>query len=385
MNLNCLINLYNQTGAGPKNLSLNLIRQINNSDLQNQRFFVLVPKLGEYQHLSSSPNVEIIKLPSFSSTINKILFRFFLELLLIYFFIFKHKINSILAFGNFLITPTPYLSIKKTVLLHHPYLFDDQELSKLDFKDNLIERIKRWIFALTVMNVDHVVVQSNYVMQHAKRRWGRFLYKFLIIQNPLSENFSALSDSDLAQCITSRVTSISHCVDFIYVSRFYPHKNHQFLIDLSKMLSMHMIPHRIFTTINPAISGAEFFLKLIRKYDLPIINLGEITQSELVKYYQSTHFLVFPSNSETFGNPIIESISYGLPVIAPDLGYAHAILGETGIYFRPNDPVDLMFKLQPILNSNQQYIELCKSSKQHSKQFSKPQEWLKKYQELMHT
>lgn len=43
-------------------------------------------------------------------------------------------------------------------------------------------------------------------------------------------------------------------------------------------------------------------------------------QEDLVSYYRSADILVFPSRSETFGNVIVEAMSYGLAVVTTSVG-----------------------------------------------------------------
>lgn len=55
---------------------------------------------------------------------------------------------------------------------------------------------------------------------------------------------------------------------------------------------------------------------------------GSLSGAELSAFYASLDVLVFPSTTETFGNVVLEAMSSGVPVIAPDRGatteFAHA-------------------------------------------------------------
>jgi glycosyltransferase involved in cell wall biosynthesis len=54
--------------------------------------------------------------------------------------------------------------------------------------------------------------------------------------------------------------------------------------------------------------------------------VGVKPYSELFSYYKSATALLFPSVIESFGMPLVEAASFGLPIIAADLAYAHEVL-----------------------------------------------------------
>lgn len=62
--------------------------------------------------------------------------------------------------------------------------------------------------------------------------------------------------------------------------------------------------------------------------------LGSLTYNEVCSYYQYSDALLFPSYIETYGLPLIEAASIGLPIIAADLPYAREVLkGYDGVKF----------------------------------------------------
>jgi glycosyltransferase involved in cell wall biosynthesis len=71
-------------------------------------------------------------------------------------------------------------------------------------------------------------------------------------------------------------------------------------------------------------------MKLIEKYNLlEVIQLvGQKSHAEILSYYKSVDSLLFPSQFESFGLPLLEACSFGLPIIAADLPYAAEVLEE---------------------------------------------------------
>jgi glycosyltransferase involved in cell wall biosynthesis len=108
-------------------------------------------------------------------------------------------------------------------------------------------------------------------------------------------------------------------------------------------------------TIDENLPGAEDYLQKIEIQKAAIFNLGEISQQELQHYYLNSHLFIYPSESETFGNPLVEAMSFGLPVIVPSLGYSRSVLGASGIYYDVNDVTDCVEKIESVVHDTLHY------------------------------
>ena len=375
-----LINLCNQIGAGPKKLSLQLISELQSHSNLSKKFLIIVPDYMEYKELHSSENVMFIKIKRFESVLMKAFSRLYFDLFLIPRLVKKYQISSLLAFGNFLLSP---INIKKIVLLHHPYLFDDDQLSRLGSVKKSIEKLKRVLFSLTLRNTDEVVVETHYVNKQLSHKWPWFKGKVHIIENPISWSFASLDQARLKTIIDNRASSLHKSIQIIFVSRFYPHKNHIFLCHLSALLQQHSIQHIIKVTVDSSIPETKIFLKMIHDQKLPIINLGEIDQKQLSGEYEQAHLMIFPSESETFGIPLIEALNFALPVMTPDLDYAKAILGNAGIYFNRGSTEECLVKLHRLVNNKQNYIDACHGSHKQAKRFKRSDQWLEDYLKIL--
>lgn len=63
--------------------------------------------------------------------------------------------------------------------------------------------------------------------------------------------------------------------------------------------------------------------------------VGWVEPEDLVKLYQSSAFLFFPSEIEGFGMPVLEALHIGLPVVCSDIGPAREICGDLANFFDP--------------------------------------------------
>jgi len=55
---------------------------------------------------------------------------------------------------------------------------------------------------------------------------------------------------------------------------------------------------------------------------------GKLSYERVLSFYKSCDLLVFPSYIETFGLPLIEAASFGMPILAADMNYAREVIGS---------------------------------------------------------
>jgi glycosyltransferase involved in cell wall biosynthesis len=74
-------------------------------------------------------------------------------------------------------------------------------------------------------------------------------------------------------------------------------------------------------------------------------------ESELGVFYQKALFFVFPSIYEGFGLPILESMTFGCPVVLGNLSVFKEVAGDAGIYFDINNSQDFKNKINLLLDN----------------------------------
>jgi len=85
--------------------------------------------------------------------------------------------------------------------------------------------------------------------------------------------------------------------------------------------------------------GAEGIISLIEKEGLAgqVIRLGHTSRERLSLLYSTATGLVFPSLEEGFGFPILEAMSYGLPVITSHCSSMPEVAGDAAFFVDPRD------------------------------------------------
>jgi glycosyltransferase involved in cell wall biosynthesis len=72
-----------------------------------------------------------------------------------------------------------------------------------------------------------------------------------------------------------------------------------------------------------------------------IAMLGEVPYDRLAELYRQADLFVCPSYSESFGHPMLEAMSSGVPVVAANLPVHREICGEAALYFDTFDEATL--------------------------------------------
>lgn len=138
----------------------------------------------------------------------------------------------------------------------------------------------------------------------------------------------------------------------LYVSSLdHPRKNHLVLLDAYELLLSkdENCPDLIFA--GPDFFQAEVIHNEINRRNLSsrVRALGYVADSLLASLYQEATLFLHPSKLEGFGYPLVEAMMFGLPVLCSDIEVFHEIGGDVPLYFNPNCPVDVVTKIEMVL------------------------------------
>jgi glycosyltransferase involved in cell wall biosynthesis len=334
-----IFNLSNQLGQGPLNLSKNLINHLIEKKI---KAIVLVPNTSDFTFENNIyltiKKVKVRKIPFF-----QIIQRIFIDLIYINFLTLKHKPKKIFFFGNYCLNFS-FFNIKKILLVHHPYLLNDHLLYSSPRSLKLIELLKRFIFNISIKNANVIILQTNYMKTLFLKKYPKFSKEINVLPNPLSKNFEKLSLVNFKTILKNKITNIE-TLKLIYISQYYPHKNHSFLVEFSSYLNEININHEIFVTLNNEDKNVVSLIKEAKLKGASLINLGKLSQKKISDVLKKIHACIYPSLSETYGNSIYECINYGVPLILPDLDYAKNITFDNLLFYKNNDVKSAYAKL----------------------------------------
>lgn len=227
----------------------------------------------------------------------------------------------------------PQLVYYHQAIPFYPYRWNPLKASER--KMFLYKRIYPWFVRTSIGKQTHVVVQTPYVQQC----FARF---FHFDEKRIHALFPDVKAIDRTQVEAYPYeTGVSH---FIYPAFGWSFKNHRLLLEALQQLQQR----------NPeAVAGIRLHLTVTEQEapDLAaqvhalglagmVLLEGGVAYEKLLQKYAACKGLLFPSKMETIGLPLVEAASLGLPVLAPDLGYARDVLdGYDGAQFLPlGDP-----------------------------------------------
>ncbi|OPZ97620.1 MAG: Glycogen synthase [Bacteroidetes bacterium ADurb.Bin408] len=141
-------------------------------------------------------------------------------------------------------------------------------------------------------------------------------------------------------------------------------------------------PYLLLTGVYNARKNASFVIKMlpeIKKTPLHIVGLGSdaaiFHNSEwahddflhLFKYVSDQRYytlikhadaVVFPSEYEGFGIPVLESLLLGTPVLVPDLPFYRRSFGDSPLYYKPSDEKSFLEELEKIKIQKQKNLDV---------------------------
>ena len=163
----------------------------------------------------------------------------------------------------------------------------------------------------------------------------------------------------------------------LYVGSYYPHKNIETLLAAFKFVDE---KYQLLLVGDRNIF-LERILKIARllKVEDRVLVSGFVADDELPTLYKEASCFVFPSISEGFGLPGLESMASGCPVVASDILTFKEIYGEGALYFNPKKPEDLTSKINNLVKNQKMRAKLIETGFEQIKKYS----WEKMARETM--
>jgi glycosyltransferase involved in cell wall biosynthesis len=101
-----------------------------------------------------------------------------------------------------------------------------------------------------------------------------------------------------------------------------------------------------------------------------VVLLGDLPHCSLRFAYEAATAFVFPSYLESFGHPMVEAMSFGLPVVAADTPVNREICGEAAVYHPPFDVGDLACRIVQAVTDQAMQDRLRTMARERARLFS---------------
>ncbi|HZT69956.1 MAG TPA: glycosyltransferase family 1 protein [Terriglobia bacterium] len=263
----------------------------------------------------------------------------------------KQKADVLFSTGNFAMLFCP---VRQVLLISNALYFSriyrEMFLARHSLRFRLAFAMRRRLACWSVKAADVVMTPTRALLNDLRRS--------VKVQQ---SNVNPFGVAPVEKCI--RVSSDmprpsaraeSRTIRLLYISLYSEHKNLGTLLKALAILNHDGGPiFKLTTTANPAWPGAKWTvthaedLELARQPGIAeyIDFLGPLRHVELGRLYRDADIFVFPSLAESFGFPMAEAMSYGLPILAADTPVNREVCGDAAFYFRPLDPEHLASQL----------------------------------------
>lgn len=98
--------------------------------------------------------------------------------------------------------------------------------------------------------------------------------------------------------------------------------------------------------------------------------MGMMPAEKLALLYRQCALFIFPSLAETFGNPLVEAMASGAPIVCSNTTAMPEVLGDAGLYFDPTNPADIAARIGEALRDPNLREALGKKALARAQDFS---------------
>ena len=169
--------------------------------------------------------------------------------------------------------------------------------------------------------------------------------------------------------INSRITAIWNKkveINVLYIAADRPYKNIKLFIGVARAVEkMHLNLEINFILLSKLTNSTKTFIKREHLKNLQVLD----TVRNLYDLYSKTDVFLFPSRVEGFGLPLVEAMSFGIPIIYSNKQPMLDIVGEYGVAVDPSDINAWTRELIAVLDRDK-YKKMALLSYERSKNYS---------------
>jgi glycosyltransferase involved in cell wall biosynthesis len=253
--------------------------------------------------------------------------------------LFIRSRGDIALFTNFVSLPT-ILPIKKAIVIHD-LCFEDYPQYLQPANRNFLKRF----VPTSVKTADLIITISQSTKSAILKHYHAKASKFII--TPIPPGQPSLKTASPEINLPSKY--------ILFMSTLEPRKNY---INLARAYSL--LPEKLKKEYGLVLAGARGWqvdesleeIKFLQEQGNNIVLTGYVSEPDRAYLYKHAELLAMPSHYEGFGMPLLEAMSYGVPVAASDIAVFHEVAAEAAAYFDKDDPKDIAKVVGELLSSS---------------------------------
>jgi glycosyltransferase involved in cell wall biosynthesis len=255
-------------------------------------------------------------------------------------FVKKFDPDILFSSANFGLINCP---VKQILLLREGGLFDPFYLANmtasLGVRNGINRFFRRKLMLISTMSADQIITPTQAMRDMVA------LWRPEIVEKCAVNPYGTINEVFKPAPIQRKWREDGTC-RLIYVSVYYPHKVPHIVCQATDQLNRIGINSHATITMAPTefdeMRGGDLDSLIVNDAaERGIVSLGHHKYKDLPDLYRSQDVFIFPSVSETFGHPMAEAMSSGLPVIAADTPVNREICGDAALYFEPFSVAEL--------------------------------------------
>ena len=226
--------------------------------------------------------------------------------------------------------------------------------AKRDRQDSWLNRIT---LRIQYTLADHLFVHTRKMKDELVQDFGVADRRITVIRHPIN---NAFPETDLPSADAKRQLGVkSDEKTILFLGRIKPYKGIEYLLDAFQKLVKRDAAYRLIIAGEPH-KGSEVYLDEIRRIVARDFDEGKIIlkfhfipDDEMELYLKAADVLVLPYKDIFQSGVLFLAYSFGLPVVATDVGSFkdEIIEGETGFVCKPGDAPDLARALEAYFSS----------------------------------
>jgi glycosyltransferase involved in cell wall biosynthesis len=134
----------------------------------------------------------------------------------------------------------------------------------------------------------------------------------------------------------------------LYLTRYYPHKNLEILLEVGRRVRDRELPFRFIVTLDASQgAGARAFLRQIVEMNLSrvICNIGPVHGKQIRALFAAVDGLIMPTLLESFSGSYVEAMAFEKPIFTSQYDFAQDVCGDAAFYFDPLDAESILSTL----------------------------------------
>ncbi len=258
--------------------------------------------------------------------------------------------NKLEQFDRTLLMLYYKLQRKKIALTAH-----NVNRGRRDSNDSILNRLT---LRIQYRLVDHIFVHTQKMKDELLADFGVRERAVTVIRHPIN---NAFPDTNLTPGEAKRRLDITDNERAIlFFGRLKPYKGLEYLLDAFRLLVDHPGHYRLIVAGEPKKGSEEYLDRILetigREFDPAriVLRVQFIPNEEIELYLKAADVLVLPYKEIFQSGVLFLGYSFGLPVVATDVGSfrEEIIEGKTGFLCRPGDPGDLAKTLETYFESD---------------------------------